>query len=144
MSMKKRTIVLTNIFLWRTRMKSFSLKALALAAIVVVGSAQAVTMESCKAAIKNTLTKIDRTVFGRPAPIVGMFADNLPPIFEGGLSAIRPSNGYVRAGIVTIAGAAVVAGAVVAAKKAYNHFTKSAAETTEENTEANTNVEAAQ
>jgi len=131
-------------------MKSFSIKALALAFVVVVGSANAGITDtvkkyatSAKNGVVNALNKADNKVFGTWEPIVGMFtnADDVANIgsVKGGFRPFSTFNRYSRnklahAAVVVAATAAITAAVV----KTYKHFTKPAADATEgENVEAN-------
>jgi len=137
-------------------MKSFSIKALALAFIVVAGQAQADITDSVKEFVRAADVKlfgngrlvnhykIDGTWYNRitaaranvaipvDANIDGQFYTKGLPVLR---SYLRFENGYARAAVVV----AAVAGISAAIVKGYKHFTKPAADATVEgeNVEAN-------
>ncbi len=124
-------------------MKSFSIKALALAFAVIAGSAHAGITDTVKEYANSATTKIkaaDVKLFGQ----VHTFKDgNIIVLKTGPFSTLRPylTKGYARAAVVVAITAAISAAIV----KTYKHFTKPAADATEdEQVEANeTTVEVA-
>lgn len=172
-------------------MKSFSIKALALAFVIVSGSAQGMfSDEEVKAftsvegnaftnnsgqtgsmfeekdvdpvaakpvvvdpvaAKPSFLSNLDAKLFGKLKIELNQclmddnFGQEIGSHVKGGFrpfSTLHPycRNGYARAAVVTVAGAAVLAGITAAVVKTYKHFTKPAADATEEaeeNAEAN-------
>jgi len=112
-------------------MKSFSLKALALAFVVVAGSANAGITNTVKKYVKEA----DETLFGKyfklgdDERLIGGF----PPFSTFNMYSRNP---LAHAAVV----AATVAGISAVAYKTYKHFTKPAVDATEESE----NVEAQQ
>src|SRR5690242_6445253 len=88
---------INNHFLWRTHMKSFSFKALALA-LVVVGSANAGFVDtvkgyatSAKNRVAGVVTKTDKRVFGEYKHVTLPWPHNICPNTQlvGGLPVFR-------------------------------------------------------
>lgn len=112
-------------------MKSFSFKALALACVVVAGSANAGISEyvtSAKDGIVKAVKKADSNIFGT-VYLTSPVKQGLP-VFR---SYLKFNNSYARAAVVIAATTAITAAVV----KAYKHFTNPAAEATEGEVEAN-------
>ena len=129
-------------------MKSFSFKALALAFVVVAGSANAGITDTVKGYANTAKNGVVNAVKNADAKLFGKDVTTFPNAFpfehvpvtkhEGGLPVLRSylnfNNGYARAAVVVAATAAITAAVV----KTYKHFTKPAANATEgENVEAN-------
>ncbi len=120
-------------------MKSFSMKALALSFVVVVGSANAGFVDtvkeyatSAKNGVVNAVNTTDKTLFGAFERFNVPTDDANAGQFKGGFrpfSTLRPylNNGYARAAVITAAATAVVAGLY----KGYKHFRPDAEATVE-------------
>ncbi len=138
------TLTKQSYILWGTHMKSFSIKALALAFVIVTGSAQAYFGEET---LNNVCEKVDSVCHTLNRPYrnaVLAFHDK-----------VQPSHPNLAWNSVTVLTAPIVyykttrtilaLGVAAVAYKTYKHFTKPAADATEgENVEANeTTVEVA-
>ena len=135
-------------------MKSFSFKALALSFAVIAVSANAGITDTVKEyataaknGVVNTIRNTDRKLFGKlkvqldQNVMSNTFGEEVDAYTKGGyrpFSTIHPylRNGYARAAVV----AATVAAVSAAVYKGYKHFTKPAADATEGENEANTEV----